>query len=145
MLVSQILDSKSTRQVFSIGSSTTIAEAATELDRLGVGALVVSDDGIGSDGIVSERDIVRAIGKQGKGCLDQEVRSIMSQDVICCKLDDTADEVLATMTERRFRHMPVMKQDSMVGVISIGDVVKAKVDELNMERDALTGMISGNF
>ncbi|MCY3878523.1 MAG: CBS domain-containing protein [Rhodobacteraceae bacterium] len=144
MLVKQILDSKPSSEVLTIDSTSRLSQAAQLLSSMGVGALVVSADGKTPDGILSERDIVREIGRNGSGVLAGQVANAMSENVVCCRPDDTADNVLSMMTERRFRHMPVVDSGRMIGLISIGDVVKARLDELNLERDALEGMITGH-
>ena len=143
MLVKQILATKPSHEVLTIDPSASVAAAAKIMSNHRIGALVVSAGGTAPDGIVSERDIVREIGREGSGVLQRSVSSIMSKDVISCRLEDTADRVLTGMTEGRFRHMPVLDHGAMTGLISIGDVVKARLDELNMERDALEGMITG--
>ena len=100
-------------------------------------------DGKPPDGVVEERDIVRALGRQGRGCLDLSVESIMTTKLVTCNRDARSDEVLQKMTEGRFRHMPVLEEGEMVGLISLGDVVKAQLQELSMEKSALEGMIMG--
>jgi CBS domain-containing protein len=92
---------------------------------------------------VSERDIVREIGRHGASCLGQLVDQIMTQRVVTCAKSDRADDVLQKMTDGRFRHIPVVEGGELVGLISIGDVVKARLAELAMENDALEGMIRG--
>jgi CBS domain-containing protein len=94
-------------------------------------------------GILSERDIVREIGRRGVACLSDTVDTLMTSTIISCRRDEQANDVLQKMTDGRFRHMPVMEGDQMVGLISIGDVVKARLTELAMEKDALEGMIKG--
>ena len=143
MLVSQILKSKRDDGVVSVPAGTTIAAAAEVLSSRRIGALVISADGKVLQGIVSERDIVRELGRRGAACLSDGVERIMTARVSTCTRDDRADDVLAIMTEGRFRHLPVVEAGHMVGMISIGDVVKARLDELSMEKDALEGMIKG--
>ena len=143
MLVSQILRSKADDAVLTIRSQATVGEAAHTLSERRIGSLVVSEDGRHAVGIVSERDIVREIGRRGAGILSDPVERLMTRDLVTCTRDDTADAVLATMTEGRFRHLPVVEGGELVGLISIGDVVKARLGELSMERDALEGMVKG--
>ena len=143
MLVSQILSNKAAG-VVTIKPGTTIREAVDLLAARRIGAVVVSTDGKKVKGIVSERDIVRELGRSGPDCLSAKVDDIMTRAIYGCAPTDTTDSVLETMTTRRFRHMPVMEGNEMVGFISIGDVVAARLAELQMERDALTGMIMGN-
>jgi len=143
MLVKQILTNKP-GGVVTIAPGSTLREAVELLAARRIGAVVVSSDGRRVAGILSERDVVRELGQRGTGCLDDPVDKVMTRAIYGCKAEDQADEVLETMTRRRFRHMPVMEGDAMVGFISIGDVVAARLAELQMERDALTGMIMGN-
>ena len=144
MLVSQILSAKAVGGVQTIKPSTTVSDAASELSTKRIGALVVSDDGKVAAGILSERDIVRELGKRGAVCMSDTVADLMTKNPVTCAPDDTADAVLAKMTEGRFRHLPVVENGSMTGLISIGDVVKARLSELAMEKDALEGMIMGH-
>lgn len=143
MLVSQILKTKSDDGVVTIAPGTTLARAAEVLSSRRIGALVVSADGKKVAGILSERDIVRELGRRGPACLPDTVDSVMTARVITCARGDRADEVLQKMTDGRFRHLPVVEGEEMVGLISIGDVVKARLAELSMEKDALEGMIKG--
>lgn len=143
MLVHQILKDKSSDGVVIIAPGESVGEAAKMLSSRRIGALVVSSDGNSVAGILSERDIVRAIGSAGPGCLTDPVDSLMTSKIISATRDDTIDSVLAKMTDGRFRHMPVMDGAAMVGLISIGDVVKAQLAELAMEKEALEGMIKG--
>lgn len=147
MLVHQILRAKSASSgqdsVVTISPDKTLAEAATMLSQNRIGAVIVSHDGASADGILSERDIVREVGRRGVSCMSDKIQDTMTRDVVSCTPDDKADAVLVKMTNGRFRHMPVMREGVMVGVISIGDVVKARLDELSMEKEALEGMIMG--
>ncbi|MBE0553533.1 MAG: CBS domain-containing protein [Rhodobacteraceae bacterium] len=143
MLVSQILKTKSDDGVVTIAPGTTLGRAAEVLSSRRIGALVVSADGKKVAGILSERDIVRELGRRGPACLPDTVDSVMTARVITCARGDRADEVLQKMTDGRFRHLPVVEGEEMVGLISIGDVVKARLAELAMEKDALEGMIKG--
>jgi CBS domain-containing protein len=143
MLVQQILTNKP-EGIVTIAPAATLREAVDLLAARRIGAVVVSEDGQRVAGIVSERDVVRELGKRGTTCLDDRVDRVMTRAIYGCAPTDTADHVLEQMTRRRFRHMPVMEGGRMVGFISIGDVVAARLAELQMERDALTGMIMGN-
>ena len=143
MLVRQILAMKGGGGVETIPSSTGISDAVRMLSEKRIGALVISDDGERPLGILSERDIVRELGRRGEGVLSDNVSDLMTKDLIGCTADESADQVLTKMTDGRFRHMPVMDGEKMVGLISIGDVVKARLSELAMEKDALEGMIKG--
>ena len=143
MLVSQILKSKSDDGVVTVPPGTTVAKAAEILSSRRIGAVIVSPDGKALAGIVSERDVVRELGRRGPSCMAETVDSIMTARVVTCGRQDATDSVLQRMTDGRFRHMPVMEGDQMVGLISIGDVVKARLMELAAEKDALEGMIKG--
>jgi CBS domain-containing protein len=143
MLVQQILRTKSSAGVVTIRPGTKLGDAANLLADRRIGAVVVSPDGKRVAGIVSERDIVRVLAEQGGACLDAAVDGVMTADIVTCRLDDSSDSVLALMTDGRFRHLPVVEGDEMVGLISIGDVVKAQLSELSMEKMALEGMIKG--
>ncbi len=144
MLVHQILKSKAREGVLTLDPSAPIADAIKIMSEQRLGTVVASSDGETPVGIVSERDIVREIGRRGAGCLSETVGDIMTKDLVTCTASDTADHVLQTMTDGRFRHLPVMEGDRMIGLISIGDVVKARLSELAMEKDALEGMIMGH-
>jgi CBS domain-containing protein len=143
MLVQQILKSKPDDGVVTVAPGTSVGAVAETLSSRRIGAVIVSPDGKRVAGIVSERDIVRELGRRGPGCLADAVDSIMTARIVGCSRNDTADQVMQKMTDGRFRHMPVMEGDIMVGLISIGDVVKARLSELSMEKDALEGMIKG--
>jgi CBS domain-containing protein len=143
MTVRQILKVKGGGAVVTIAPEATLAEAAGVLAARRIGALVVTHDGRQVAGILSERDIVRQLGAEGAGCLTRRVQEVMTARIVTCTEDDTAESVMQKMTDGRFRHMPVTAGGAMVGLISIGDVVKARLDELAMEKDALTGMIMG--
>lgn len=136
MLVRNILQRKG-RWVATVAGATPVVEAARELSRHGIGAVVVSDDGRTIQGILSERDIVRGVAEQGPAALDRPVASFMTTEVHTCQPDDTVDSLMAIMTERRFRHLPVVEGGEMVGIVSIGDVVSRRVEELQTEAQAL--------
>ena len=142
MLVRQILGMKGGTDVVTISPEASVADAARLLSEKKIGAVVVSNSDV-PDGILSERDIVRELGRRGEGCLNDKVADLMTRDLVSCLPDDTTDHVLAKMTDGRFRHMPVLEGEKMIGLISIGDVVKARLSELSMEKDALEGMIKG--
>lgn len=144
MLVHQILASKSSDAVLTIAEDATVAQAAAILSERRIGCLVVSGTGTRADGIVSERDIVREVGRRGSACLSEPVSSVMTRRIVTCTRDHTADHVLEIMTNGRFRHLPVVEHGHLIGLISIGDVVKARISELAMEKDALEGMIMGH-
>ena len=143
MTVAKILKSKGSDDVVTVKPGSTVAEAARVLSDRRIGSVVVSLDGRVALGILSERDIVREIGKRGPGCLGETVDEMMTTKLVTCTREDRAEEVLGTMTKGRFRHMPVVEGGQMVGLITIGDVVKYRLTELAMEKDALEGMIMG--
>ena len=145
MLVQQILTAKGGEGgVISVTGNTRVADVAQLLSSRRIGTVVVSEDERTPHGILSERDIVRELGRRGAGCLQDEASMLMTANPVTCTPEDTADAVLARMTEGRFRHMPVVSGDGMIGLISIGDVVKARLSELSMEKDALQGLIMGH-
>ncbi|MFP4273421.1 MAG: CBS domain-containing protein [Paracoccaceae bacterium] len=144
MQVQNILKSKGDSGVVTIAPGSTLAEAAAVLAARRIGSVVVSPDGKAASGILSERDIVRELAARGAVCLTDKVEDVMTTEVQTCRLSDTADAVLARMTEGRFRHMPVEESGAMAGIVTIGDVVKARLMELSMEKDALEGMIMGH-
>ena len=136
MLVRTILAQKGT-EVDTVAPTATVASAVDVLARRRIGALVVSPDGSVIEGILSERDIVRGLAEQGPGVLDQPVSSLMTSEVTTCVADDTADLLMGLMTDRRIRHLPVVESGLLCGLISIGDVVKARVGELQVETQTL--------
>ncbi|MGB0960036.1 MAG: CBS domain-containing protein [Halocynthiibacter sp.] len=143
MLVAQILNSKPSQGVLTIEPGKTVADAAAMLSAKRIGSLVVSKTGEDALGILSERDIVREVGKRGTTCLADSVDDMMTSKLVSCSPDASAEQVLNVMTEKRFRHMPVMDGDKMVGLVTLGDVVKAQLQTLSMEKEALEGMIMG--
>lgn len=142
MLVSKILSQKPSG-VVTAAPSITVAELAALLAAKKIGAVVISSHGKTVQGIVSERDIVRELGQSGAAALTKSVQDIMTRKVTTCAPSDRSDTVLQKMTDGRFRHLPVLEAGELVGLISIGDVVKARLSELAMEKDALEGMIKG--
>ena len=145
MLVQQILKSKATGGVLTVASETPVAEAAKTLAENRIGSLVVSDDGGQTAvGILSERDIVRELARVGAPCMEEAVSAYMTRDLITCTSQSSAEDILHKMTEGRFRHMPVVDDGKMVGLVTLGDVVKAQLTELAMEKQALEGMIMGH-
>lgn len=144
MLVQQILKSKGDSSVVTVKPGTRISDAARILAERRIGGIVVSSDGTTPDGILSERDIVRALAVKGGGCMDETVDDMMTRNPVCCSRQDSADLVLTRMTDGRFRHMPVVEGGKMVGIVTIGDVVKARLQELSMEKAALQDMIMGH-
>ena len=144
MRVQQILKSKASDEVVTVTPETKVSAAAAILAERRIGTVVVSADGETADGILSERDIVRELARTGGGCLDRSVSDFMTRELVTTTAEMRADEVLQLMTEGRFRHMPVLQDGRLVGLITLGDVVKARLSELAMEKDALEGMIMGH-
>ncbi|GAW33563.1 hypoxic response protein 1 [Roseovarius sp. A-2] len=143
MLVQQILKSKGDGVVITITPETKVSEAAQTLAERRIGGLVVSRDGETVDGILSERDIVRSLAVRGTSCMTETASEMMTRNPVCCSRHDSSDAVLTRMTDGRFRHMPVVEDGKLVGIVTIGDVVKARLEELSMEKNALEGMIMG--
>lgn len=143
MLVQQILNSKPIARTLTVKPSATVTEAAKLMAENRIGSVVVSNDGVAPEGIFSERDIVRELARAGEGCLHLPVSGYMTEAVETCTRAASAKELLERMTLGRFRHMPVVEDGKMIGLVSIGDVVKAQLEELAMEKDALEGMIKG--
>ncbi len=143
MNVTHILKLKGSSTVETITPETSVAAASAILAEKRFGALVVSVSGTDIAGILSERDIVRALAREAGGCLTMPVSKLMTETVITCAPADTANSVLERMTAGRFRHMPVTEDGEMVGLLSIGDVVKARMTEIEQENAAMVGMLSG--
>ena len=143
MNVTQILKLKGSSTVETISPESSVASAAATLSEKRFGALVVSATGTDIAGIISERDIVRALAREAGGCLTMPVSKLMTEQVETCAPAERADSVLARMTEGRFRHMPVIADGEMVGLLSIGDVVKVRMTEIEQENAAMVGMLSG--
>ena len=142
MLISQIIAGKGPF-VATISENATVADAVAELHHHGVGALVVSSDGSHIDGIVSERDVVRWLNNQRKASMDEPVVSIMSSKVFTCTPEDDTESLMAVMTDRRIRHVPVIRDGTLFGIVSIGDIVKSTIDELEKDRKELFDYING--
>ena len=122
-------------------SDATMLELLETLEQHHIGAVVVSDDGSTVSGIVSERDVVRHLYTDGVGVLDQTVAMIMTSDVRTCTPDDGIEDLARVMTECRIRHVPVVVAGQLLAIVSIGDIVKERIDELQTERDHLVGYI----
>jgi CBS domain-containing protein len=144
MQVLQILKSKADDGVVTVEPNTPVSEAAKILAERRIGTVVISKDGQSADGILSERDIVRELARKGGSCLTAAVSEYMTSKLVTCTREDKADDVLTKMTEGRFRHMPVVEDGKLIGLITLGDVVKARLSQLAMENEALEGMIMGN-
>lgn len=143
MLVKHILKLKGSDTIDTIAPDASVAEAAATLAERRIGALVVSESGTDIAGIVSERDVVRALARRAGGCLDMKVSELMTGAVETCEPAENANSVLERMTTGRFRHMPVVEGGKMVGLVSIGDVVKARISEIEQENEAMANMLGG--
>lgn len=143
MNVSEILRRKKIQTIETVSPSARISDAAATLSARRIGALICSADGATVDGMISERDIIRVLGSDGPACLDRPVAAVMTQTVQTCAPDATVESVLGRMSEGRFRHMPVVSDGKLLGLISIGDLVQARIDDLEHETEALADMIKG--
>ena len=139
MTVRAILDAKG-RQVVSIGADAKLSSAVKTLSERRIGAILVMAGGK-IEGILSERDIVRELGERGPAVLDEPVRAVMTAKVMTCRRSDTVAYLMEQMTEGKFRHLPVVEDGQVVGLISIGDVVKHRVMEYESEQEALRDYI----
>jgi CBS domain-containing protein len=139
MTVRSILNTKG-HQIMSVEPDANMTAAIKLLGEKKIGAvLVMSQSRL--EGILSERDIVRALGERGAGVLDEPVSSVMTRKVVTCKETDTVAELMETMTTGKFRHLPVVDNGKVVGLISIGDIVKRRVQEYETEQEALRDYI----
>jgi CBS domain-containing protein len=136
MRISDVIGSKASKDVITIAPDATVRDLIRLLAEHNVGALIVSGDGAAVDGIVSERDVVRHL-LDSDDILDGQVSAIMTVEVATAAPDTSLDEMRTLMTERRIRHVPVVTDGSLTGIISIGDVVKAAMGQLEFERDQL--------
>lgn len=145
MLVNQILSMKASGEIFTVAPGASVADAARLLSEKRIGAIVVSENGKVPLGILSERDIVRELGRRGAAVLELPISELMTRKLMTCATGDDALDILNRMTQGRFRHLPVVNDaGEMVGLVSIGDAVSARLKELAAEKEALTGMIMGN-
>jgi len=141
MNVRTILELKG-RAVATIPPEATVDDAVALLHRRGVGALVVSRDGTIVEGIISERDIVRALAERRTGIGGVAVAALMSREVVTCREVDSIGDLARLMTERRIRHLPVIERGALAGIVSIGDVVKSRIAEVESESEAMRELIS---
>jgi CBS domain-containing protein len=140
MKIREVIAGKAIQDVVTIRPDASVRDLLALLAQHNIGAAVVSSDGSTVEGIVSERDVVRRLNANDAG-LDDSVSEIMTADVQTCEASSSLDEVRKTMTEGRFRHLPVCDNGRLVGVISIGDVVKAYIDQVEFERDQLDSYV----
>ena len=144
MHVSQILERKGDA-VATTTPDATVADLVKILKEKKIGAVVIVDADGGLEGIVSERDVVRGLPDHGAELMNMRVDSIMTRDVKTCSPDDAADQVMMQMSTHRFRHMPVARDGALCGIVSIGDVVKCRLEELEAESGMLREYIGGGF
>ena len=140
MFVSDILAQKG-GLVFTVSPGTTLAQIAQQLTTRRIGSVLVMADADRVAGVVSERDVVRALARHGAIALDFEARQVMTREVVSCHPDDPIEHVMGLMTRGRFRHLPVVDHGELIGLISIGDVVKARLEETRHETEALKAYI----
>ncbi|MGY1770419.1 CBS domain-containing protein [Blastococcus sp. SYSU D00813] len=140
MQIAQLLRRKG-QEVATVPRDVTVSAALGLLAERGIGALVVSPDGRAIEGIVTERDVVRALPERGAALLEEPVSAVMTAEVRTCVPTASVHDLARTMTDHRIRHVPVVEGDRMVGIVSIGDVVKARLDELEQERAQLVDYI----
>jgi CBS domain-containing protein len=140
MRIADVLQAKSSREVVTISPDAGVRELISLLAEYNVGALIVSSDGATVEGIVSERDVVRHLHHDGT-VVNNTVSAIMTEVVETCDEDTQLDDLMKMMTERRVRHVPVVRDGRLVGIISIGDVVKHRIDQLEFERDQLDSYV----
>jgi CBS domain-containing protein len=143
MNVEQILRNKGS-WVATIRPDASVKDAVEQLERERIGALVVTWDGDQVDGVLSERDIVAALATDGAATLDRCVSTIMTRSVVTCDPGDTVGELMAEMTNRRIRHFPVVTNGRLAGIVSIGDLVKARLDEVETEANSLRTFITSS-
>lgn len=141
MNVDSILKVKG-REVATITAETKVNLAAAELKRRRIGALVVLNAASQVCGVMSERDVVTAVAEAGAGALEQPVNDFMTHEVVTCTRFDTIDQLMSQMTDRRIRHLPVVESGQLIGIISIGDVVKWRIAETEHEAEALKAYIA---
>lgn len=141
MLVENILQTKGVK-VHTLPETGTLADAVATLNRFNIGAVVITDIGGGIIGILSERDIVRRLGSHRDTALSLSIGDCMVRGVVTSTLGATIEEVMETMTNYRIRHVPVVDGDTLVGIVSIGDVVKARIEAAEQEASALRDYIA---
>lgn len=137
MIVQDILNSKESKEVATIASDRSVADASQRLHQRRIGALVVVEGADRIDGILSERDIVRGLAQRGAEVLSLRVADLMTRSVLTCHPRDSLETLMATMTANRVRHLPVENEGRLAGIITIGDVVKARLKEATQEMDQM--------
>lgn len=142
MFVRQILASKG-GDIVTISPSTVVSDIVALMSKERIGAVVVLDADAHIAGIVSERDVARGLAEHGADLLTMQASKIMTEDVVSCRPDDGIDKLMRKMTTGRFRHLPVIEKGAMVGIVSIGDIVKHRLEELESEASMLQDYIAG--
>jgi CBS domain-containing protein len=140
MRIRDVLGAKSSQEVVTIKPEAGVRDLIARLAEHNVGALIVSSDGTTVEGIVSERDVVRHLHHDGT-VINNTVGAIMTTEVETCEPDVLLDDLMKVMTERRIRHVPVVESGNLVGIVSIGDIVKHRIDQLQFERDQLDSYV----
>lgn len=141
MNVNTILNIKG-GDVVTVTTSTSIVDVTKTLAKFGIGSIVVTNDDGSLAGIVSERDVVRAIAHMGADVTNEPVSEIMTENIITCQRNDSIDKIMGLMTSKRFRHMPVVEEGKLKGIISIGDVVQQRIAEAELEASAMRSYIA---
>ncbi len=141
MNVIQILKAKG-RAVTTARPDTTLLDISRKLAARKIGAIVIVGDGGRLEGIISERDVIRALAERGEAALKVSVSEVMTREVVSCQENTTLDELMELMTQGRFRHVPVLEGGALVGIVSIGDVVKHHIAEVEMEVSAMRGYLA---
>ena len=144
MTIDRILNDKG-REVISVKADSSLAEAARTLDQKRIGAVVALEEGGRIAGVLSERDIVRHVARNGAGALEMRVGDAMTRDVITIESATKIDDAMQLMTDRRIRHLPVFRNERLVGVVSIGDLVKWKIAETVAEAEAMKSYLSAQY
>jgi CBS domain-containing protein len=142
MLVETILATKGS-EVATADSVETVSQAVTRMEGNGIGALVIVDKAGAPVGILSERDIARGVSRYGAGLPDAPIGSLMTRNLVTCRPEDSAADIMAIMTDRRIRHVPVLREGRLAGIVSIGDVVKVRLGEIEQEAEQLRAYITG--
>jgi CBS domain-containing protein len=137
MIVASILKTKSSNEVATTTAERSIADASHLLHQRRIGALVVVDETGGIVGILSERDIVRGLAQKGEAVLSMMIRDLMTSNVLVCSPEDSLEHLMSMMTSNRIRHLPVVDNGKLAGIITIGDVVKSRLEETTMQVDSL--------
>ncbi|MTV27652.1 CBS domain-containing protein [Nitriliruptoraceae bacterium ZYF776] len=143
-VIAEVLETKG-REVHTTRPGTRLADAVAALDQHGVGALVVVGQARDVVGVLSERDVVRRLAAEGPAVLDRPVEDVMTAPVTTCAPEATIEELMVVMTQRRIRHLPVVVDGELVGIVSIGDVVKRRLDELRATADHLADYVAGSY